>query len=155
LYFLAPKFSSSSPLNITETTTNKDPVESTVEISLVNQSTFRILHKASIPVKKAVRHPFVSIVQEVEPEVYTITDDDDPQESQHISIIQEHKVHTIIPRRRQQQQHTSTNAVNETLYSIYTQQITDLSTAEKRSSKDIDCSDRKKRKEESEIVIID
>ncbi len=125
MHFLAPKFSPSSPLNVTEPINSKDLVESTVEVSLFNDNTLRISHIASISIKRAVRNPFISKAQNTESEVYTVPDDDDNdiQESQSISIIQEHKVHTIIPRRLQQQQHTSTNGVNENIHNIYKQRI--------------------------------
>jgi hypothetical protein len=155
LHFLAPKSSPSSPSNVIKTTDSKDPVKATVKISC-NDRTFRTIDTASIPIKRAARHPFVSTAQTTEPEVYAVLDDDDTQASQFISIIQEHRVRTMIPRRRRQQD-ISTNAVNETFCNIYEQRMisNDLSTAQKRSSKDIDCSNCKKRKEESEIVILD
>ncbi len=157
MQFLAPKFSPSSPPTVTESINSKDPVESTVEVSLFNDNTLRISRIASISVKRAARNPFISQAQNTEPEVYTVPDDD-IQESQSISIIKEHEEHIIIPRRRQQQQqHTSTNGVNETIYNIYKQRISsnDLSSTQKRSSKEIDYYNCKKRKDESKIVILD
>jgi hypothetical protein len=149
---------------VTEPINGKDPVKSTSEISLFIDNTFRVSRTASIPVKRAARNPFVSQAQNTEPEAYTLLDDDDDddddiQESQPISIIQEHKADGIIVlrRRQQQQEHTSNNGANETSYNISKQRISsnDLTSNQKRSSKETDYSNCKKRKDESEIVILD
>jgi len=161
LHFLAPKFSPSSPPNVTEPINGKDPVKSASEISLIIDNTFRVSRTASIPVKRAVCYPFISQAQNTEPEAYTLLDDDDDdiQESQPISIIQEHEADAIIVlrRRQQQQQHTSNDGANEISYNISKQRMSsnDLTSNEKRSSKETDYSNCKKRRDESEIVILD
>ena len=91
-------------------------------------------------------------MQRNESEVYTVLDDSDTQESQPISIIQEHKVQTIIPRRRQ---HTS---VTGTLYNYFKQPLVDngSSNASKRPlSADVATSVQKELKEPPEVVILD
>jgi len=162
LHFLAPKFSPSSPPNVTEPINGKDPVKSASEISLIIDNTFRVSRTPSIPVKRAARNPFISQAQNTEPEAYTLLDDDDDddiQESQPISIIQEHEADAIIVlrRRQQQQEHTSNNGANETSYNISKQRMSsnDLTSNEKRSLNEIDYSNCKKSKDESEIVILD
>ncbi len=115
-YLLAP----------TETVHSEDPVETTVKFSL-NDRRFKILSTASIPIKRAARDPFISMMKKTAPEVFTIPDDN-TEESQPISII---------PRRRQR---ITTN---------------DFSTLPKRSLPDIESSKSKKRKEITEVVILD
>jgi hypothetical protein len=151
LHILASKSTSPSSPVVNGTVNNNDPVEATVEISLNNRR-LTILSTASIPLKRATCDPFVPISHKTEPEVHTILDDSDSQESQSIDIIQEHKVQTIIPRRRQQ------TSANETVYNLYKQRLmnNEPSAAQKRlSSKDIESSKSKKLKEPAELVILD
>ncbi len=145
LYFLAPSSSSPSPSNTSETINSKDPVETPVNFSL-DDSRFKILSTASIPLKRTARSPILSMTKKPVREVFTLPNSDDSEESQPISII---------PRRRQQ--NTTTDANNEILSSIYQQRITtnDFSTIPKRSVPDIESSESKKRKEITEIVILD
>ncbi|CAF0795216.1 unnamed protein product [Rotaria sordida] len=144
---------SSSPAEpvVTETINNEDPVEATVEISL-NDRTLTILSTASIPLTRAARDSFASIIQKSESEPYITLDENDIQESQSIAFIQEHKVQTIIPRRRQ---HIATD---ETLNNRYKTRLTnnDSSVSQKRiSPKDVESSKSKNPKIHSEIVIVD
>ncbi len=91
-------------------------------------------------------------MQRNESEVYTVLEDSDTEESQPISIIQEHKVQTIIPRHRQ---HTSETG---TLHNYFKQRLVDngSSNASKRpSSTDVETSVHKKLKEPPEVVILD
>ncbi|CAF0732682.1 unnamed protein product [Rotaria sordida] len=152
---ILPPFSSesSSPAEpvVTETINNEDPVEATVEISL-NDRTLTILSTASIPLTRAARDSFASIIQKSESEPYITLDENDIQESQSIAFIQEHKVQTIIPRRRQ---HIATD---ETLNNRYKTRLTnnDSSVSQKRiSPKDVESSKSKNPKIHSEIVIVD
>ncbi|UJR35949.1 hypothetical protein I4U23_028690 [Adineta vaga] len=135
-----PLSRSASPVQqlINETETNEDSL---------NSSRVTILSTASLPPK---RDRSLSQTSVTEPDVYTILDSHDTQESQSITIIEERQVQTLIPRRRSKQQQQQITSTKRTLYDYYKRETTKNSSSivQKRSPS-------KKFKEHSEIVILD
>jgi hypothetical protein len=136
---------------VNETSGNEDSLEATVQISL-NNRTLTIPSTPSIPLKRATCDSFASIAVNSEPDISTIPDTNYTQKSRSITIIQEHEVQTLIPRRK------PFTPSKEIRCHLYEQQLTNdgSSVAVKRSSsKDMESSESKKLKEQSTFVIID
>ncbi|CAF4201986.1 unnamed protein product [Rotaria socialis] len=148
----SPKSLSPVATVVTEEIDNKDSVEATVEISL-NNNTLKILSTTIIPIAKSIFDSFTSLVQKSRTDSDTARENNNINESPPIAFIREHKVKTIVPRRRQ---NVPTEEMMYTLFKTRLMNTNNSRASQKRTSSiDVESLKTKRPRTQDEVIIID